>query len=154
MRWCAQSGNTIFTATFHRGLSHELATDPVKQPLVPSVTGNPAYDTAIGYIAVHVGAVLAVMCITWMNAHGFDTASLAKSGIDMSTLIAGAVAGIIISAAAWIWGQWRTCNSQKAIVNETVNAALTGVVPAAIAAKMSPEQAQAIEAAPNAKVGA
>jgi hypothetical protein len=42
---------------------------------------------------------------------------------------------------------------KKAMVDSTVSAAITGVVPAPIAAKMSIEQAQAVDAAPNAKVG-
>lgn len=126
--------------------------DPTKMNVVPTVTGNPKYDTALGYFAVHVGMILAASCVAWMDAHGFDTKALAKDGIDLTVLISGTIVGIILSVAAWVWGQYRTKWSQKAIVDNTVHAALTGEVPVAIISKATIAQAQAVEASPTASV--
>lgn len=121
-------------------------------PLTPSITGNPQVDTFLGYAATHLGVLVAGISIAWMNAHGFDTASLAKTGLDMTVLITTTVAGFSLSLAAWIWGQLRTKWSQQAIVSNTVQAAVTGKVPEAIAAKATPEQAQAVESSTRAAV--
>jgi hypothetical protein len=122
--------------------------EPAKVPLVPSITGSPQIDTFLGYLATHVGAIAAAVAIAWMDAHGFDTKALAKTGLDLNILIATTVGGFILSIAAWVWGQYRTKWAQGAIVNNTVRAALTGEVPAAIMAKATESQARAIEENP------
>lgn len=123
--------------------------EPAKVPLVPSVTGNPQIDTFLGYLFTHLGVLAAGIAIAWMDAHGFDTKALSNSGLDLSVLIATTVGGFLVSIAAWVWGQYRTKWAQGAIVNNTVRAALTGEVPAAIMAKATEAQAQAVEANPN-----
>jgi hypothetical protein len=50
------------------------------------------------------------------------------------------------------WGVNATNKSEKVAVANTMEAAATGVVPAAIAAKATPEQLAKVEAAPHAEV--
>jgi hypothetical protein len=124
-------------------------TPPEKAPLVPTLTGNVQVDTALRYAAAHLGAAAATAAVVWMDAHGFDTKALAKSGVDMSVLIPTVVGGLVLSVGAWAWGQLSTKWSQAATVNNTVHAALTGEVPAAIIARASESQARAVEESPT-----
>lgn len=126
--------------------------DPVKISPVPTVTGNSQWDTFIGYAATHVGVLTAGVSLAWMNAHGFDTKSLASTGLDMSVLITTTVSGFLLSGAAWAWGQWRTRKSQLAIAANTALAAITGQVPVGIAKNLTPAMAAAVQASPKANV--
>lgn len=129
-----------------------MAQTQEKVPLVPTLTGNPQMDTAIRYGASKLGMAAAGAAVAWMDAHGWDSKALAKDGIDISVLITTAVVGVVMALATWVWGQLSTKWSQAAIVNNTVSAALTGEVPAAIIAKASEAQARAVEASPTATI--
>lgn len=118
---------------------------PVKTALVPTVTGNATVDTALRNLTITLSAAVTAMIMTFLNQHGFNDPNL-------TLLISGAVASTITAIAAIAWGIWSTRQSQKAIINNTVHAALTGEVSAAIISKATPAQAQAIDAAPNATV--
>jgi len=118
---------------------------PEKAPLVPSVTGNPATDSIIRNCIVATSAAAAGVMVTWLNAHGFNDPNL-------SLMISGAIAAVLSAAAAALWGWWAAHMSQAAIVNNTVRAALTQEVPAAIMAKATETQARAVEENPNTTV--
>lgn len=126
--------------------------DPVKAPLVPTVTGNPQLDTFLGYAATHVGAIAAAAAIAWMDSKGFDSKALASTGLDMPILIATTVSGILLSGGAWVWGQLRTRWSQAAIVNTAMQAVLTQTIPSSVVAKAPQALAQAVEAAAHVTV--
>lgn len=116
-----------------------------KTALVPSVTGNPAADTIIRNCIIGASGAAAGVIVTWLNAHGFNDPNL-------SLMISGAFAAVFSFLAATIWGWWQTHQSQLAIVNGVVKAALTGVVPEPVAAKATNEQVAAIVASPTAQV--
>lgn len=119
--------------------------DQSKAALVPSITGNPAADTIIRNGIIAASGAAAGIIVTWLNAHGF-------SDPNLSLMVSGASAAILSGIAATIWGWWQTHQSQNAIINNTIHAALTGEVPEAIASKATAEQASAVEASPTAKV--
>lgn len=119
--------------------------DQSKAALVPSITGNPAADTIIRNGIIAASGAAAGVIVTWLNAHGFNDPNL-------SLMVSGAVAAVLSGIAATAWGWWQTHQSQAAIVNNTIHAALTGEVPAAIASKATEEQARAVEASPTATV--
>lgn len=126
--------------------------DAGKTQILPAITGNPRADALWRYAAAAVGALVAGIAIGWANAHGFDFKALAKLGIDMPTLIAQAATGLVIATVATVMGYRAVGKSEAAVVNNTVAAALTGVVPLAIAAKASEAQAAAIDASPTATI--
>jgi hypothetical protein len=120
-------------------------TAPAKAAIVPSITGNPMLDTALRNGIITASAALAAIIVTWLNSKGF-------SDPNLTLLVSGAIASVLTAIAAIAWGIWQTRKSQQAIVNNTVHAALTGEVSAAIVAQATPEQAKAIQAAPNTTV--
>lgn len=126
--------------------------DPVKAPIVPTITGNPQLDTFIRYTAAHVGMIVAATSVAWMDAHGFDTKALTANGLDMSFLISTTVGGILMSTLAYVWGAISTRQSQTAITMNTALAAMTGNVPEAIAAKLPADAAQAVENSARANI--
>lgn len=113
--------------------------------LVPTVTGNPVYDTVIRNSIIASSGAVAAVIVTWLNAHGFKDPNL-------SLMVSGAIAAIMSGGAAMVWGWWATHMSQNAIVNNTVHAALTGEVPVAVIAKATEAQAKAIDLSPTASV--
>lgn len=120
-------------------------TNATKTPLVPSITGNPAADTVIRNSIIAASGAAAGIIVTWLNAHGFNDPNL-------SLMVSGAVAAVMSTVAAMAWGWWQTHQSQLAIVNNTIHAAVTGEVPVAIVAKATAEQARAVEDSPTATV--
>jgi hypothetical protein len=113
--------------------------------LVPTVTGNPAADTLIRNGIIAASGAAAGIIVTWLNAHGFNDPNL-------TLMVSGAVAALLSGVAATAWGWWQTHQSQAAIVNNTVHAALTGEVPESIISKATEAQAQAVQASPTASV--
>ena len=77
-----------------------------------------------------------------------------KGYISGDTL--AAILTLTMMVAPWVWGLYTNWAKQRqsdaAVVNNTIHAALTGEVSQAVIEKASPEQALAIEASPNAKV--
>lgn len=112
---------------------------------VPTVTGNPATDTIIRNAIIGMSGAAAGVIVTWLNSHGFNDPNL-------SLMISGAIAAVLSMLAATIWGWWSTLQSQKAIVNNTVHAALTGEVPVSVMAKATIAQAVAVDQSPRATV--
>ena len=129
-----------------------MADNDVKAALVPTVTGNPVLDTFVGHTLTAVSAAVATAAVVWGDAHGFNSAALLKDGINLSMIYGAVVFATLSGAFSYGWAWLRTHRSQNAIIDGVVNAAITGIVPAPIAAKASAAQGQAIEASPQARV--
>lgn len=126
--------------------------DPIKAPLVPGITSNPMLDAVIRHGITAVSSAAATAAVVWMDAHGFNPAGLSHDGISISALIFLTVTGVLSAAASAAWSWIKTHQSQNAIINGIVTAAITGQVPASVMAKATPDQAQAVEASPTATV--
>lgn len=113
--------------------------------MIPTITGNPAIDTLLRNAIISLAAGLTGILVTWLNSHGIKDPNL-------TVVLSGAIVSALVAVAGIVWGIWQTRQSQQAIVNNTIHAALTGEVSQAVAAKATVEQATAIEASPVASV--
>ncbi len=125
---------------------------PEKTALVPTVTGNPMVDTFVGHTLTAVSAAVATAAVVWGDSHGFNSAALAKDGINLGVIYGAVIFAALSGAFSYAWAWLRTHRSQNAIIDGVFNAAISGIVPAPVAAKMTMAQAQAVEASPTAKV--
>lgn len=126
--------------------------NPAKTALVQTFTGNPILDTMIGHTLTAISAAVATACVVWADAHGWNPAWLAKDGVDLGVIVGGTVFATLAGAFSYGWAWLRTHRSQNAIIDGVVSAALTGVVPEAVAAKASAAQVAAVQASPTASV--
>lgn len=130
-------------------------TDPAKAAIVPTFTGMPlATEAAVRNILNHAAGVITGMILLWLGLHGFNEKAAATLGFSLSELIGGLVASVLTGAATIAWGALQAKRSEKSLVNNTVAAALTGIVPVAIMAKASEVQAQAVSDSSTASVAA
>lgn len=121
--------------------------DPVKSPIIASLTGAPKAETLARYGAAMIGAAAVGVAVGWAKAHGYKIPDA-----DTIKLYVQGVGGLVLMIWATMLGFTAMRKSEQAVIQNTVQAALTGEVPAAIMAKASPEQAKAVEDAPNASV--
>lgn len=115
--------------------------------VLPAITGNALADTNIRYAAAIIGAAIVGFGVSWAKARGWHVPDA-----DTLKLYGQLVGGVVLLVGAWIAGNRATISSQAAVVNSTVKAALTGEVPANVAAKASPEQVAAVVASPTATI--
>lgn len=95
--------------------------DPVNKPVIPTLTGNPVIDSMIGAALVSASTALATICVTWMNAHGFQ-------GADQ-TQVFGAIFGLLGLVATVVWRFVQTRKIKPAVADHVITAAATGVIP-------------------------
>lgn len=127
--------------------------DPAKAAIVPTFTGmSLATETAIRNVLNHAAGVITGMILLWLGTHGFSEHAAQLLGLSLTDLIGGLVASVLTGGATIFWGWLQSKRSEKSLVNNTVAAALTGVVPVAIMAKASEAQAQAVSDSPTATV--
>ena len=115
--------------------------------ILPSFFATAKRDALARYAAAALGGGAVAWAAGWAAAHGWyvpdkDTLSLLGQGLG----------GIIFVVVATKLGLNATDKSETVAVNNTVRAAITGEVPAAIAAKATTTQLEHIEASPVASV--
>lgn len=92
-------------------------TPPAKS--VPSITGNPMYDTTIAGAISGVGGLITGITVGWLNAHGFQDPNL-------YTYVFTGVTGTLGSIAVVIWRVLVSKRNQIAHADEVINAVATG----------------------------
>lgn len=113
--------------------------------ILPSITGNQAWDRLIRSIVLSIAAGVTGVIMTWLNSHGFKDPNL-------SLMISGAVVSALTGIAIVIWGTlngMRTEAAAKQALIDGVNAGIShaeNIAPTIPAAAVSPEVAKAIMA--------
>lgn len=115
--------------------------------ILPAWLGTASRDAVARYAAASVGAAVVGWGASWAASHGWYVPDK-----DVLSLAAQAIGGVALTVLMTRWGVNATRKSETVAVANTMAAAATGIVPAAIAAKATPEQLAQVEAAPHAEV--
>lgn len=113
--------------------------DLTKGPVLPAITGNPQADALIRYGIAIVGAGALGIGVGWAKAHGYKIPDP-----DTMKLYGQLAGGLILMTWATLWGLKSVRNSQATLVANTVQAAVTGIVPSVIANQMTEKQANSV----------
>jgi hypothetical protein len=95
------------------------------------------------YGAMALGAGAVGWGANWASAHGYKVPD--ADHIKFYGQLAG---GAILMGAAYFMGDAATKKNIQAMVANTIQAAATGVIPALIASRATPDQAKVIELSP------
>lgn len=113
---------------------------------VPSLTGNPVLDTDIRSLIMMIGGSASTALITYLANHGINNANLnAQIPVIVVTVLSMAA-----TVATGIWARLAKRTSVNAVVENSITAAATGVVPDAVKTLASPAQKVEIAAAESA----
>lgn len=124
-----------------------------KTQIVATFTGMPVgAETLVRNSLNHISGVATGMILIWLSQHGFSEHAANAIGFSISEIVGALVASIIGGGASILWGWWQAHRTKLQLVNNTVAAALTGVVPIAIAKEATETQAAAIDASPTATI--
>lgn len=121
--------------------------DPKTIQILPAITGDARRDALFRYVGGVVGGAIVGVAVGFAKAHGWWTPDA-----DMIPLLTQAVGGLVIVWFVTRAGMNAVTKSEAAVVSNTISAATTGVVPAAIAARATPAQTASIDASPTAVV--
>lgn len=129
--------------------------NPAKAQAIPTFTGMPVgAETVLRNSLNHFSGVITGIILIWLSKNGFNEHAANALGFSLSEVIGGLVASVLTGGATIAWGWWQSHRTQLSLVNNTIAAALTGVVPLAIASKATLRQAAAIDQSEIATVGA
>jgi len=112
--------------------------------ILPSFFATAKRDVVARYAAGALGGAIVAWAAGWASARGWYVPS--KDILDM---MAQGLGGVILVVVATKLGVDAVDKSEKAVVNNTVRAAITGEVPQVIAEKATATQRDHIEASPN-----
>lgn len=118
-----------------------------KDSILPAWLGTASRDAVARYVAASIGGATVAWGASWAKSHGWYVPDK-----DVLALAAQAIGGVALVALMTRWGVNATNKSEKVAVANTMEAAATGVVPAAIAAKATPEQLAKVDASPQATI--
>lgn len=116
----------------------------VKQAIIAGLTKYPRLELFGRYAAAMAGAFLVGYAACYVVMRGFYVPDK-----DLVSLVLQALFGIGISWIATKMGFTSLQKSELTVVANTVEAAITGQIPLAIAAKATDAQLQAINDSPN-----
>lgn len=88
--------------------------------IVPSITGNQAYDRLIRSAALTVAAGATGVIVTWLNAHGFHDPNL-------SLMVSGAIVTTLTAVAVTAWGWVNGKNTEAAAKQVLVDGVSAGI---------------------------
>ncbi len=111
--------------------------------VLPSYTGSVVLDTAINQVVIVVGGLISGLLVAYLAKHGLTDATL-LGGIPTAM---PALLSSFVTLGFAIWTVVRKKQSVNAIVNHSLDAAITGQVPDAVKALASPAQRAAIATA-------
>jgi hypothetical protein len=97
-------------------------TNPLKKPVIPSITGYPAIDTALAAAIIWGSGVITG------KIYGLIAGS-ALATQDFQMAIFGSVVATLVAIATVVWRLLQAKWNQLAVVNTTIEAAATGQIP-------------------------
>lgn len=124
-----------------------MTTPFVKQAIITGLTKYPRLELFGRYAAAMAGAFLLGYAACYVVMRGWYVPDK-----DLVSLVIQTLIGLVLTTLATKMGFSAQQTSELTVVANTIEAAVTGKVPVAIAAKATEAQAQAINDAPNATV--
>lgn len=124
-----------------------MAKDLIKQVIVTGLTRFPRLELLGRYAGATAGGFILGFAACYVVVKGYYIPDH-----DTVALIAQAVLGVVVTGIATKLGLNAQQKADLTVVANTMEAAATGLVPAAIAAKATPEQLAKVEASPTATI--